>query len=128
MRPVRLGVRTPGFHPGNRGSIPLRATKLTGITLEELIIIKTKNMANHKSAIKRIRSNDAKRVENRYYAKTTRNAIKGIRTAADKKEAESKLADVISMIDKLAKKNIIHKNKAGNLKSKLTKHVTALAK
>lgn len=85
-------------------------------------------MANHKSAIKRIRSNDAKRVENRYYAKTTRNAIKGIRTAADKKEAESKLSDVISMIDKLAKKNIIHKNKAGNLKSKLTKHVTALTK
>jgi small subunit ribosomal protein S20 len=85
-------------------------------------------MANHKSAIKRIRSNDAKRVENRYYAKTTRNAIKGIRTAADKKEAESKLSDVISMIDKLAKKNIIHKNKAGNLKSKLTKHVTTLAK
>lgn len=85
-------------------------------------------MANHKSAIKRIRSNDAKRVENRYYAKTTRNAIKSIRTAADKKEAESKLSDVISMIDKLAKKNVIHKNKAGNLKSKLTKHVSALAK
>jgi small subunit ribosomal protein S20 len=85
-------------------------------------------MANHKSAIKRIRSNDAKRVENRYYAKTTRNAIKGIRNAADKKEAESKLSDIISMIDKLAKKNIIHKNKAGNLKSKLTKHVTSLAR
>ena len=85
-------------------------------------------MANHKSAIKRIRSNDAKRVDNRYYAKTTRNAIKAIRTAADKKEAESKLSDVISMIDKLAKKNVIHKNKAGNLKSKLTKHDTALAK
>jgi small subunit ribosomal protein S20 len=85
-------------------------------------------MANHKSAIKRIRSNDAKRVDNRYYAKTTRNAIKAIRTAADKKEAESKLSDVISMIDKLAKKNVIHKNKAGNLKSKLTKHVTTLAK
>ncbi len=84
-------------------------------------------MANHKSAIKRIRSNDAKRVDNRYYAKTTRNAIKALRSVADKKEAETKLTDVISMIDKLAKKNVIHKNKAGNLKSKLTKHVTTLA-
>jgi small subunit ribosomal protein S20 len=84
-------------------------------------------MANHKSAIKRIRSNDAKRVDNRYYAKTTRNAIKALRSLADKKEAETKLIDVISMIDKLAKKNVIHKNKAGNIKSKLTKHVTALA-
>ena len=84
-------------------------------------------MANHKSAIKRIRSNDAKRVDNRYYAKTTRNAIKALRSLADKKEAETKLIDVISMIDKLAKKNVIHKNKAGNIKSNLTKHVTALA-
>ena len=84
-------------------------------------------MANHKSAIKRIRSNDAKRVNNRYYAKTTRNAIKAIRTTADKKEAEEKLSGVIAMIDKLAKKNIIHKNKAGNLKSKLTKHLAAKA-
>ncbi len=84
-------------------------------------------MANHKSAIKRIRSNDAKRVENRYYAKTMRNAIKAIRAVVDKKEAESKLSNVISMIDRLAKKNVIHKNKAGNLKSKLVKHITALA-
>ena len=85
-------------------------------------------MANHKSAIKRIRSNDAKRTENRYYAKTTRTAIKKLRTATTKKEASELLPKVSSMVDKLAKKNIIHKNKAGNLKSKLTKHVTALAK
>lgn len=84
-------------------------------------------MANHKSSIKRIRSNDAKRLLNRYQAKTTRNAIKVVKNAPTKKEAEEKLVNVLSMIDKLAKKNIIHKNKAGNLKSSLVKHVNALA-
>jgi small subunit ribosomal protein S20 len=83
-------------------------------------------MANHKSAIKRIRSNDAKRTENRYYAKTTRTAIKALRTSATKKEAETLLPKVNSMVDKLAKKNVIHKNKAGNIKSKLAKKVAAL--
>ena len=84
-------------------------------------------MANHKSALKRIRTNEKKRVLNRYQHKTTRNAIKAIRMATDKKEASEKLSAVVSMIDKLAKKNIIHANKASNLKSKLTKHVTNLA-
>ena len=83
-------------------------------------------MANHKSAIKRIRSNDAKRTENRYYAKTTRTAIKKVRTATSKKEAEELLPKVSSMVDKLAKKNVIHKNKAGNIKSKLAKKVASL--
>jgi len=83
-------------------------------------------MANHKSSIKRIRSNDAKRVENRYYAKTTRNAVKALRTLTTKKEAEILLPKVSSMIDKLAKKSVIHKNKAGNLKSKLAKKVASL--
>ncbi|MFP9098058.1 30S ribosomal protein S20 [Flavobacterium sp. RHBU_24] len=83
-------------------------------------------MANHKSALKRIRSNEKKRVLNRYQHKTTRNAIKAIRLATVKSEASEKLAGVISMIDKLAKKNIIHANKASNLKSKLTRHVAAL--
>ncbi|HET6244261.1 MAG: 30S ribosomal protein S20 [Bacteroidetes bacterium] len=83
-------------------------------------------MANHKSAIKRIRANDAKRIRNRYQAKTTRNAIKVVRLSTDKKEASEKLPKVISMIDKLAKRNIIHKNKAANLKSKLTRKVSAL--
>ena len=83
-------------------------------------------MANHKSALKRIRSNETKRLRNKYQHKTTRNAIKKLREA-DKKEAETLLPSVISMIDRLAKRNIIHDNKAANLKSKLTKHVTALS-
>jgi small subunit ribosomal protein S20 len=84
-------------------------------------------MANHKSALKRIRTNEKKRVLNRYQHKTTRNAIKAIRMATVKSEASEKLASVISMIDKLAKKNIIHANKASNLKSKLTRHVASLS-
>ncbi len=83
-------------------------------------------MANHKSALKRIRSNEKKRVLNRYQHKTTRNAIKALRLIEDKVEAGEKLTVVVSMIDKLAKKNIIHANKASNLKSKLTKHVSGL--
>lgn len=85
-------------------------------------------MANHKSAIKRIRSNNAKRLQNRYYAKTTRNAVKKLRTTTDKKEATVLLPKVVAMLDKLAKKNVIHKNKAANLKSKLTKKVNSLKK
>jgi small subunit ribosomal protein S20 len=83
-------------------------------------------MANHKSALKRIRSNNAKRLRNRYVHKTTRNAIRKLRATEDKKEALEMLPTVSSMIDKLAKRNIIHKNKAGNLKSKLTKFVAKL--
>lgn len=83
-------------------------------------------MANHKSALKRIRSTEVSRVRNRYQHKTTRNAIKALRETTDKKEAEALLLSVSSMIDKLAKTNVIHANKAGNLKSKLTKHVNGL--
>ncbi len=83
-------------------------------------------MANHKSALKRIRSNETKRLRNKYQHKTTRNAVRDLRAAEDKKEAEGMLTKVVSMLDKLAKNNIIHKNKAANLKSKLTKHVAAL--
>ena len=83
-------------------------------------------MANHKSALKRIRSNEAKRLRNKYQHKTTRNAVRDLRASSDKKEAEGMLIKVISMLDKLAKNNIIHKNKAANLKSKLTKSVAAL--
>ena len=82
-------------------------------------------MANHKSALKRIRSNEAKRLRNRYQHKTTRNAIKKLRES-NKKEASEQLPTVISMLDKLAKNNIIHKNKAANLKSQLTKFVASL--
>lgn len=85
-------------------------------------------MANHKSSIKRIRSNDAKRLRNRYQAKTMRNAIKELKEDADQKSASEKLPKIIAMVDKLAKKSVIHKNKAANLKSKLTKKVNALKK
>ncbi len=83
-------------------------------------------MANHKSALKRIRSNDAKRLRNRYQHRTTRNAIKKLRETTDKKDAEALFPAVASMIDKLAKRNVIHNNKAANLKSKLAKHIAAL--
>ncbi len=83
-------------------------------------------MANHKSAIKRIRSNNAKRLRNKLQHKTARNAIRDLRAESNKKKAEKALTNVLSLIDRLAKKNIIHQNKAGNLKSKLTKMVTAL--
>ncbi len=83
-------------------------------------------MANHKSALKRIRQIKVRRERNRYVFKTTRNAIRDLRAETDKKAAETNLPKVFSMIDKLAKKNIIHSNKAANLKSKLAKKVSAL--
>ena len=83
-------------------------------------------MANHKSALKRIRQNEKRRVHNRYNARTTRNAIKELRNQTDKDEAVKSYPAVASMIDKLAKKNIIHKNKAANLKSKLALQVNNL--
>jgi small subunit ribosomal protein S20 len=84
-------------------------------------------MANHKSALKRIRQNNKKRLHNKYYHKTTRNAIKRLRELSEKATAVAELPKVVSMIDKLAKRNIIHTNKASNLKSKLTKFVNKLA-
>ncbi|MFY8136998.1 MAG: 30S ribosomal protein S20 [Flavobacteriales bacterium] len=83
-------------------------------------------MANHKSAIKRIRSNDAKRLRNKYYHKTTRNAVRKLRSLENKAEASALLPKVASMLDKLAKINIIHKNKASNLKSSLQVFVNKL--
>ena len=83
-------------------------------------------MANHKSAQKRIRSNDAKRLRNKYQHKTARNAMRKLRTLKDKKEATEMLPVVSSMLDKLAKRNIIHKNKAANLKSGLALAVNKL--
>jgi len=83
-------------------------------------------MANHKSALKRIRSNEAKRLRNKLQHTTARNAIKRLRAVEKKKDAEKELPKIVAMLDKLAKNNIIHKNKAGNLKSKLTKFVAAL--
>ena len=84
-------------------------------------------MANHKSALKRIRQSEKNRLHNRYYSVTMRNAIKNLKSLDDKTKATELLTSVLSIIDKNAKRSIIHKNKAGNLKSKLTKHVNALA-
>jgi small subunit ribosomal protein S20 len=86
-----------------------------------------KDMANHKSAEKRIRANEVKRVRNRYQHKTTRTVIKKLRTTTAKSEAEVLFKTVSSMIDKLAKKRVIHWRKAANQKSKLSKLVSKLA-
>jgi small subunit ribosomal protein S20 len=83
-------------------------------------------MANHKSSEKRIRQDKTKNENNRYYAKTMRNALKKIRSTSNKEEAGTMLPKVNSMLDKLAKKNIIHVNKASNLKSSVKKHVDSL--
>jgi small subunit ribosomal protein S20 len=83
-------------------------------------------MANHKSALKRIRQNAVRRMHNRYYHKTTRNAIRKLQATTDPKAAAAMLVEVNSMIDRLAKKNIIHKNKAANLKSGVTRYVNSL--
>ncbi len=84
-------------------------------------------MANHKSSIKRIRQGESRRLENKYYAKTTRNAIKALRGTTEKAAALAQYPEVASMLDKLAKKNVIHKNKASNLKSKLSNYINTLA-
>lgn len=83
-------------------------------------------MAQHKSAIKRIRSNESKRLRNKYYLKTTRTFIKKLRKSTEKEEALELYKKVCSMLDKLAKKNIIHKNNAANKKSKLHKVMSAV--
>jgi small subunit ribosomal protein S20 len=85
-------------------------------------------MANHKSSIKRIRSNEAKRQRNRYQAKTVRTMIKDIKSVDKKAEMVKELPKVLGSIDKLAKKNVFHKNKASNLKSKLMKKANKLSK
>ena len=83
-------------------------------------------MANHQSAIKRIRQSEKRRVHNKYFAKTARNAVRKLRATSDKEAANELLPEVNAMLDKLAKINVIHKNKAANLKSKLASHVNKL--
>jgi len=83
-------------------------------------------MANHKSSEKRIRQIDVRKENNKYYAKTTRNALKTLRSTSNKEEAAALVPKLTSMLDKLAKKNIIHKKKASNLKSSIVKHVSSL--
>ncbi len=84
-------------------------------------------MANHQSSEKRIRQNETHRLENKYYAKTARNAVKKLRLMTAKADAVALYPEVASMLDKLAKKNVIHKNKASNLKSSLSKYVISLS-
>jgi small subunit ribosomal protein S20 len=84
-------------------------------------------MANHKSAEKRIRQTITRRLQNKYVAKSTRNAVKQLRNTTSKKEAEELFPKVVAMLDKLSKTNVIHSNKASNLKSSLAKHVNSLS-
>ncbi|MBQ8047384.1 MAG: 30S ribosomal protein S20 [Prevotella sp.] len=83
-------------------------------------------MANHKSSLKRIRQTKTRTLHNRYYAKTMRNAVRKLRALTNKEEAEAQYPKVQKMLDKLAQKNIIHKNKAANIKSGLAKHIASL--
>ncbi len=83
-------------------------------------------MAHHKSAKKRIKQDEVKTLQNKYYAKTMRNAVKKLRLETDKEAAAVALPTVVSMIDKLAKKNVIHPNKAANLKSSLALHISKI--
>ena len=84
-------------------------------------------MANHKATKKDARQAEKRRVRNKYYGKTTRNAIRDLREIKDKKEASDKMPTTVAMIDKLAKKGIIHKNTAARYKSRLTKHVAEVS-
>ena len=84
-------------------------------------------MANHKSSLKRIRQEKTRRLHNRYYGKTMRNAVRKLRATTDKAEATNMFPSVVKLLDKLAKTNLIHKNKASNLKSKLARHINGLA-
>ena len=84
-------------------------------------------MANHKSSLKRIRQTESRRLRNRYYAKTCRNAVRNLRKMTDKAEAAVALVKVTAMLDRLACKNTISKNKASNLKSKLQRHVNKIS-
>lgn len=89
--------------------------------------VKASKMANHKSAEKRIRQIAKRKLHNRYYKKSARTAIRNLRALTDKADAEKFLPKVISMIDRLAKKNNLHRNNASNLKGKLMRHVARLA-
>lgn len=84
-------------------------------------------MANHKSSLKRIRQDKKKNLHNRYYAKTMRNAVRKLRALTDKEEAVKMYPSVQKILDKLAKTNLIHKNKAANIKSSLAQHINSLA-
>lgn len=84
-------------------------------------------MANHKSALKRIRSDKAKNARNKYYHKTARNAVRALRATTEKATAKKMFPKVVAMLQKLGKNNVIHKNKVANIQSKLAKHVASLS-
>ena len=100
---------------------------VTTFAASKIVKIFNLNMANHKSALKRIRQTEKRRLENRYYARTTRNAVKRLRSITQKETALELYPKVASMLDKLAKKDVIHKNKASNLKAKLSSYINTLA-
>ncbi len=116
---LRLSVRTRDFHSLKSSSTLLGTTIRTKKR-------HNKKMANHKSAIKRIRQDKKRALHNKYYAKTMRNAVRKLRAMSNKEEAVKLYPAVQKMLDKLAKTNIIHKNKAANLKSSLALHINKL--
>ena len=101
--------------------------KIETLKFPLLLPSKLKNMANHQATKKDMRQAAKRRERNRYYGKSTRNAIRDLKAIEDKTMAGEKVTGVISMIDKLARRGVIHKNKASNLKSKLTRRVNAIA-
>jgi len=101
--------------------------KIETLKFPLLLPSKLKNMANHQATKKDMRQAAKRRERNRYYGKSTRNAIRDLKAIEDKTMAGEKVIGVISMIDKLARRGVIHKNKASNLKSKLTRRVNAIA-
>ncbi len=117
---LRLSARTRDFHSLKRSST------LLGTTKKNKNHYKAIKMANHKSALKRIRQTKKRTLHNRYYAKTMRNAVRKLRALTDKEEALKLYPNVQKMLDKLAKNNIIHKNKAANIKSKISAHINKL--
>ena len=119
QRPIRLSARTQDFHSWKRGSIPLWATIKTKKEYKE--------MANHKSSLKRIRQTEKRNLQNRYYGKNMRSAVRSLRAMTDKNEALAKFPEVQKLLDRMAKRGLIHKNKAANLKSGLCARIAKLA-
>lgn len=117
---LRLSVRTRDFHSLKRSSTLLGTTIKTTRNKESI------KMANHKSSVKRIRQDKKRTLHNKYYAKTMRNAVRKLRAITDKEEALKLYPSVQKMLDKLAKTNLIHKNKAANLKSSLSCYINKL--
>ena len=121
------------LHPQSRNKHRFEKAKCRNATKDGPFVyrlglkIRLVEMANHKSSLKRIRQEETRRLHNRYYGKTMRNAVRKLRATTDKAEAVAMYPGITKMLDKLAKVNIIHKNKASNLKSKLALYINKLA-